>query len=59
MEGISIASRAINLSASKRNVQLADKFIALEAIDIPSISHETIRQVLKKTNLSLGKINNG
>jgi transposase len=38
---------------------LADKFIALEAIDIPSISHETIRQVLKKTNLSLGKINNG
>ncbi len=38
---------------------LADEFVTLEAIDIPSISHETIRQVLKKTNLNLGKMNNG
>lgn len=38
---------------------LADKFIALEEIDIPSISYETIRQVLKKMSLSLGKTSNG
>ncbi len=31
---------------------LADKLVELEYID--SISHETVRQVLKKTNLSLG-----
>jgi transposase len=31
---------------------LADKLVELERID--SISHETVRQVLKKTNLSLG-----
>ncbi len=31
---------------------LADKLVELEHID--SISHETVRQVLKKTNLSLG-----
>ncbi len=32
---------------------LADKMVVLDYID--SISHETVRQVLKKTNLSLGK----
>ena len=31
---------------------LADKVVELEYID--SISHETVRRVLKKTNLSLG-----
>ncbi len=33
---------------------LADKMVVLNYID--SISHETVRQVLKKTNLSLGKV---
>lgn len=32
---------------------LADKVVELQYID--SISHETVRRVLKKTNLSLGK----
>ncbi len=31
---------------------LADQLVACEYID--NISHETVRQVLKKTNLSLG-----
>ena len=31
---------------------LADKMVELEYVD--SVSHETVRQVLKKTNLSLG-----
>jgi len=34
---------------------LADKMVELEYID--SISHEAVRQVLKKTNLNLGKKN--
>ena len=38
---------------------LADELIMLEAVPYDSISHETIRCVLKKTNLSLGKIRNG
>lgn len=38
---------------------LSDELVKLEAIDIESVSHETIRQVLKKTNLSLGSLNNG
>ena len=38
---------------------LAEKFVALEQATVESISHETVRQVLKKTNLSLGKTSNG
>lgn len=29
---------------------LADKFVELEYVDIDSVSHETVRKVLKKTN---------
>lgn len=36
---------------------LADKAIELEIVD--SVSHEAIRETLKKTNLSLGKKKNG
>ena len=36
---------------------LADKVVELDYID--SISHETIRRVLKKTNLSLGSVRDG
>ena len=36
---------------------LADKMVELDLID--SISHETIRRTLKKTNLNLGKRKNG
>lgn len=36
---------------------LADKAVELEYID--SVSHETIRQLLKKTNLSLGRKKGG
>jgi transposase len=36
---------------------LADKMVELEIVD--SVSHETIRRTLKKTNLSLGKRKNG
>ena len=38
---------------------LADELVVLEAIDHESISHETVRQVLKKTNSSLTAQNNG
>lgn len=38
---------------------LADRFVALETVDIESVSHETVRRVLKKTNLSLGGTSNG
>ena len=38
---------------------LAEKFVALEQVEVASISHETVRQVLKKTNLSRGKTSNG
>jgi len=38
---------------------LADKFIELEHIDIESISHETIRQTLKKTKQNPGKEESG
>ena len=38
---------------------LSDKLVELEQVDIETISHETVRQVLKKTNLSLGRINSG
>ncbi len=36
---------------------LADKVVDLEYID--KVSHETIRQVLKKTNLNLGATKDG
>lgn len=36
---------------------LADKMVELDYVD--DISHEEVRQVLKKTNLSLGKSKNG
>lgn len=37
---------------------LADKLVELQVVDEP-VSYETIRATLKKTNLSLGKRNNG
>lgn len=36
---------------------LAEKAVELEYID--SVSHETVRRVLKKTNLNLGNPSNG
>lgn len=38
---------------------LADKLVTLEEVDVGSVSYETVRQVLKKTNLSHGNANNG
>ena len=38
---------------------LADELVKVEGIEIETISHETVRQALKKTNLSLGARNNG
>lgn len=38
---------------------LADRFVTLEPVDIESVSHETVRRVLKKTSLSLGDTSNG
>ena len=38
---------------------LADELVALEEIDHDSVSYETVRQVLKKTNCSLTDPNNG
>jgi transposase len=38
---------------------LADKLVTLEEVDIDSVSHETVRQVLKKTGLSLGATRDG
>ena len=38
---------------------LADELVKIEVLDLDSISHEAVRQVLKKTNLSLGEKNNG
>jgi len=38
---------------------LADELVALEETDIESVSHETVRQTLKKTNCSLTVPNNG
>jgi transposase len=38
---------------------LADNFVALEETDIESVSHETVRQTLKKTNSSRIDPNNG
>jgi hypothetical protein len=38
---------------------LAERLVALEQVEIESISHETVRQTLKKTNSSLGRTSNG
>ena len=38
---------------------LASRLVVLEEVPLDSISHETVRQVLKKTNLSLGAARNG
>jgi transposase len=38
---------------------LSDELVKIEGLEIESISHETVRQALKKTNLSLGERNNG
>lgn len=38
---------------------LADRLVTLEAVDIESVSHETVRQVLKKTKLNRGGTSNG
>lgn len=38
---------------------LRDELVKLEEVEIESVSHETIRQVLKKTNLSLGSMSSG
>ena len=38
---------------------LASHLVVLEEVPLESISHETVRQVLKKTNFSLGDAGNG
>jgi transposase len=38
---------------------LADELVKIDGNEIESISYETVRQALKKTNLSLGEKNNG
>ncbi len=38
---------------------LSERLVALEQVEIDSVSHETVRQTLKKTNLSPGRTNNG
>ena len=38
---------------------LADRFVQLEQVEIESLSYETVRRVLKKTNSSLGKSSDG
>lgn len=38
---------------------LADELVKIEGVEVEDISHETVRQTLKKTNLSLGAKNNG
>ena len=38
---------------------LAAELVKIEGIEIETISYETVRQALKKTNLSLGESNNG
>jgi transposase len=38
---------------------LAEKLVTLEQVDIDSVSHETVRQVLKKTSSNHGKRSNG
>ena len=38
---------------------LSQRLVALEQVEIESVSHETVRQVLKKMTSSPGKTNNG
>jgi transposase len=38
---------------------LSERLVALEQVEIESVSHETVRQALKKTDSSPGRINNG
>lgn len=38
---------------------LAERLVSLEQVEVESVSHETVRQVLKKTNSSLGKTSSG
>jgi len=38
---------------------LADELVKIEGLELESLSHEAVRQTLKKTNLSLGGKNNG
>ena len=38
---------------------LAQKLVALEQVDIDSVSHETVRQVLKKTSSNRGSTSSG
>ena len=38
---------------------LAERFVELEQVELETVSHETVRQVLKKMNLSPGKTSNG
>jgi transposase len=38
---------------------LADEVVKIEGVELEDISYETVRQTLKKTNLSLGAKNNG
>jgi transposase len=38
---------------------LAEQLVTLEQVEVESISHETVRQVLKKTKLSPGKESSG
>ena len=38
---------------------LAEKLVMLDEVEVDSVSHETVRQVLKKTNLNLGLTNSG
>jgi transposase len=38
---------------------LSERLVALEQVSVESISHETVRQVLKKTNSNPGRTSNG
>lgn len=38
---------------------LSERLVALEQVEVESVSHETVRQILKKTNLSPGRTSNG
>ncbi len=38
---------------------LAERVVTLEQVEVESVSHETVRQVLKKTNSSPGSISSG
>jgi hypothetical protein len=38
---------------------LAERLVRLEQVELASVSHETVRQALKKTTLNRGKTSNG